>query len=296
MGIPEDQLSTWATIGAQKTSKDTYATVKLALDAEGTSYHTKSYTVFLQGSYGNDTNIYAESDVDIVIRLDSIFTYDLSALPAEQKQAFQAVHGASEYTHNHFREAVLTALYGRFGDYVNPGTKAVMIEPAHNRRKADVLIATQHRTYSRYVSATDQANVAGISFHKSDGTRVINYPKQHRENLISKNQQTSEWFKHVVRIFKNARQKMIEDGYIDADVAPSYNIEGLLYNVPADCFGGTYEKSMVECINWLWDADRSKFFCANMQYPLLDGNPDVTWNKKNCDAFMNGLVGLWNGW
>jgi hypothetical protein len=36
--------------------------------------------LFLQGSYGNDTNIYAESDVDVVMRTDSIYYSDTSAL------------------------------------------------------------------------------------------------------------------------------------------------------------------------------------------------------------------------
>ena len=63
-----------AQIGAQVTSKETYATVKLALESTYAGYADKKYNVFLQGSYGNDTNIYKESDVDVVIRLDSIFT------------------------------------------------------------------------------------------------------------------------------------------------------------------------------------------------------------------------------
>lgn len=296
MAIPEADLTTMAAIGAQTTSKETYATVKLALEANDTGYASKNYNVFLQGSYGNDTNIYKESDVDVIICLDSIFTYDLSNLPPEQNQAFTAVHGAATYTHTHFREDVLTALYARFGAHVKPGTKAAMIEPLHNRRKADVLIATQHRKYNRYVSATDESFVKGISFHKSDGTRVANYPKQHRENMITKNQATNEWFKHIVRIFKNARQKLIEQGVIDVGVAPSYYLEGLLYNVPVDKFGISYENSMVNCINWLLAADRTKFFCANEQYKLLNGNNDVTWNTRNCDVYLNGLVDLWKNW
>lgn len=296
MAIPEDQLKTWAQIGAQATSRDTYATVKLALEANDTGYQNKNYTVFLQGSYGNDTNIWKESDVDVVIRLDSIFTYDLSVLPQDQKQAFQAVHPTATYTHRDFRDDVLTALTNRFGDHVVPGTKAVMIDRFHSRRKTDVLIATQHRKYSHFTSGADDSHVVGISFHKSDGTRVANYPKQHRENLIAKNQETNEWFKHIIRIFKNARQKMIEDGYIDAGIAPSYYIEGLLYNVPTQCFGETYVTSMVKCINWLFDADRSTFLCANRQYRLLDGSTDVTWNTTNCNAFLNGLVRLWKSW
>jgi hypothetical protein len=53
---------------------------------------------------------------------------------------------------------------------------------------------------------------------------------------------------------------------------------------------------MVNVINWILTADRSTFLCANEQYPLLDGNADVTWNTKNCDAYLNGLVELWKNW
>lgn len=69
MEIPEADLTMMAAIGAQKTSKDTYATVKLALDNEDAGYHDKDYKIFLQGSYGNYTNIVKESDVDVVIRI-----------------------------------------------------------------------------------------------------------------------------------------------------------------------------------------------------------------------------------
>jgi hypothetical protein len=298
MPIPEQDLATMANIGAQVTSKDTYSTVRLALEAPNTGFHGKSYEIFLQGSYGNDTNIFRESDVDVVIRLDSIFTYDLSALPAEQRVAFAAIHGAAEYTHAHFRSDVLAALRSRFGDAVVSSNKAVAIAALHNRRKADVLVAVQHRRYLWYVSGLPNQNsyVPGISFHKADGTRVINYPRQHSANLIAKNQQTNEWFKHIVRIFKNARQRMIEDGYIEAGIAPSYYLEGLLYNAPNNCFGTSYADSMVACINWLYAADRSNFLCANEQYPLLDGNPDVTWRSPQCTTFLQGIVALWRDW
>lgn len=296
MAISEADLTTMAQIGAQTTSKDTYATVKLALEADGTGYSDKNYKVFLQGSYGNDTNIFRESDVDVVIRLDSIFTYDLSALPEAQRIAFASTHSASQYTHVHFHNDVLQALRSRFGDHVHAGNKAVMIEPHHNRRKADVIIAVQHKKYSWYASDRDGENdhVLGISFHKADDTRVINFPRQHCANLVAKNQRTNEWFKHIIRIFKNARERMVREGRIQAGIAPSYYIEGLLYNVPMECFGNTYVDSIVKTINWLLEADRSQFTCANEQYQLFDGNPDVTWNTHSGDAFLLGLVGLWN--
>ncbi len=297
MAIPESDLEIMARIGAQVTSSDTYATIKRALEADDTGYHDRRYKVFLQGSYGNDTNIIAESDVDVVIRLDAIFTYDLDNLTLDEKQAFQSLHPAATYNHVHFRNDVLAALKNRFGDQAKPGTKAVMIEPFHNRRKADVLIATQHRKYSRYGVGNDQY-VEGISFHKSDGTRVVNYPEKHRDNLRVKNQATNEVFKRVVRIFKNVRSVMVAEGTIEAGGAPSYYVEGLLYNVPDHLFVGTYEDVMVNCINWLnsADRDRSSFACANMQYWLLRGNPDVTWNYADCDAFLKGLIHTWNNW
>jgi hypothetical protein len=295
VSIPETDLAGMANIGAQVTSKETYATVKLALNDADAGYADKQYKVFLQGSYGNDTNILKESDVDVVIRLDSIFTYDIDNLPPDQQADFKSKHPAATYTYVHFREHVLKVLTDRFGDDVVPGTKAVQIKPRNNRRKADVLIATQHKKYSWYAPG-DERQLTGISFHKSDGTRVRNYPTQHRDNLVTKNQGTNEWFKHIVRIFKNGRQKLIERGAIENGVAPSYYVEGLLYNVPNDKFGTSYVDSVVNAINWLNNADRSTFVCANEQYRLLDGNADVTWNATDCDAYLNGLVGLWNDW
>lgn len=296
MAIPEADLTTMAAIGAQKTSKDTYATVKLVLDSEDAGYHDKDYKIFLQGSYGNDTNIVKESDVDVVIRLDSIFTYDITPLLQAEKDAFKAKHPESAYTQKNFREDVLKVLYERFGDDVDPGNKAVKIDPLHNRRKTDILITIKHKKYSRFTSIGNEDYITGISFYKLDGTRVVNYPTQHRDHLVTKNHDTNEYFKHIVRIFKNARQKLIQQEIIDFGIAPSYYIEGLLYNVPDDMFGTSYEDSMINSINWLMTADRSTFECANKQYRLLDGNFDVSWNAKDCDMFLNGLVGLWKDW
>jgi hypothetical protein len=67
MPIPESQLETWSHQGSVTQSKDTYAPVRSALLDSKAVYKDKQFDVFLQGSYGNDTNIYAESDVDTVI-------------------------------------------------------------------------------------------------------------------------------------------------------------------------------------------------------------------------------------
>lgn len=99
MAIPESQLETWSHQGSITQSRDTYATVKRALEAPTAAYASKDFKVFLQGSYCNDSNIYAESDVDVVIRLDSIFYYDPSALSPGELAAFNAslIPGSCSY-------------------------------------------------------------------------------------------------------------------------------------------------------------------------------------------------------
>ncbi len=80
MAIPEAQFETWSKQGAMKQSRDTYATVKDVTEASDALYANEGYASFLQGSYGNDTNIYADSDVDVVMRLESTYYKDISQL------------------------------------------------------------------------------------------------------------------------------------------------------------------------------------------------------------------------
>jgi hypothetical protein len=294
MAIPEDQLTTWAQIGAQKTSKDTYATIKSCLDAG--SYGDRTFCSFLQGSYGNDTNIRTESDVDVVMELTGVYYYDLSSLPPDQVAQFTASHGAANYNFTGFRDDVLKVLNAKFRDDVAPGGKAITVKANGNRRKADVLACVKHHKLTYFSPDGGENKAVGICFFNNDGTKIVNYPRLHCEHLTVKNQQTNEWFKHLVRIFKNARQKLITDGAIGPGVAPSYYIEGLLYNVPANAFGTSYAASMLQCLTFLTQNDRAGFVCANEQYRLLDGGAEVTWNAADCNAYINSLVNLWNQW
>jgi hypothetical protein len=293
VGIPEQDLSTWANIGAQTTSKNTYATIKNCID--GGTYPESSCS-FLQGSYGNDTNIRVESDVDVVMECNGIHYSDISALPADQRAAFSAARMGTNYSFQQFRADVLAVLTQRFGQDVNPGAKAITINANGNRRKADVLVCVEHHKYLSYSTVYPPEKEVGICFFKSDGTKVVNYPRLHAAHLTAKNQNTAEWYKHIVRIFKNGRQKLIEDGALSTGVAPSYYIEGLLYNVPNAHFGGSYSASVFNCLKYLSETNRSQFMCANKQYLLLDGNADVTWSSANCTVFLSSFVDMWNRW
>jgi hypothetical protein len=293
MPISEPQLETWSKVGSITQSSSTYQTVRTALLDAKAIYADKDFEVFLQGSYGNDTNIYAESDVDTVIRLDSIYGYDVSGLPPEQQAAFHQAFVQATYSFDEFKTAVVTRLSNAFGkDVVTPGNKAMKIKANGSRRSADVVACYQFRRYIRFFSLSDQEYVLGVTFPTTSSGKIINYPKRHLDNCTAKHQATNSWFKPIVRIVKNMRSKLVDDGKITKNTAPSYCIEGILWNVPNDKFGSSYGDTFCNCLNWLLKTDRTKLTCANEQYWLL-GNNNVQWPSANCDIFLNAITQLW---
>lgn len=86
MSIAEVQLETWAKPGAQVQSANTYQAIKKVIESNDAPYSGRSMSSYLQGSYGNDTNVFGlESDVDIVLQCSSIYYPDLQLLPPDQK-------------------------------------------------------------------------------------------------------------------------------------------------------------------------------------------------------------------
>lgn len=297
MAIPESQLDTWSHQGSVTQSSTTYNTIKSVLEASTTPYAGKNFAVFLQGSYGNDTNIYAESDVDIVIRLDDCFQSDLSKLTQEEKAAYRSAFPDATYTHVDFKRDVLSTLRKQYGSAVKAGDKAIAIDSSGARRKADVIVAIQYRRYFKFRSSYDSEYVEGICFWNSKGELIANYPKQHLANLTTKHQNTSTWFKPMVRVFKNMRSRMVDDGLIESGIAPSYYIEGLLYNVPEAKLAYSYQDCVVNTLNWYrQEASKADLVCANEQYYLLRDGYHTCWNQLHCDAFVEAAITLWNEW
>lgn len=128
MAIPETQLETWSHQGSVTQSSTTYNTIKNTLESTSSSYAGRNYSVFLQGSYGNDTNIHSESDVDIVIQLNSCFYHDLELLPEDQKLAFKSAFSDANYGHSDFKKDVLAFLTEKYGSSVKPGDKASKLQ------------------------------------------------------------------------------------------------------------------------------------------------------------------------
>ncbi|WP_327212634.1 hypothetical protein U8Q06_29175 (plasmid) [Rhizobium beringeri] len=130
-----------------------------------------------------------------------------------------------------FKEEVAEWLTKNFGTGVDASGKAIFVPGNGNRRDADVLACAEHREFITYPATGNPTYREGIIFWKSDGTQIINYPKQHSTNCTNKHQNTNSYFKPTVRIFKNIRDRMINDGRLQEGIAPSYFLEGMLWNV-----------------------------------------------------------------
>ena len=194
-----------------------------------------------------------------------------------------------------FKQDVLSVLKGQYGSAVKVGDKAIAIDANGSRRKSDVIVATQFRRYRKFQSISDTHYVEGICFFNAAGERIANYPKQHSANLTAKHQAASKWLKPMARVFKNMRTRLVQDGYIKAGIAPSYYIEGLLYNVPNEKFTTSYQDCVANTLNWyLQEASKTDLVCANEQYYLLRDGYHTCWRQASCDAFIEAAVELWN--
>ncbi len=295
MAIPEAQLETWSHPGQTGQFTSTYETIRNVLWDVNAPYAPRGVSVFLQGSYRNNTNVHGDSDVDIVICTDAVYYADTSKLSADDKRAYDGEWSRSQYQLSDFKTEVVGWLTKKYPNDISVGNKAVYIKANGGRRDADVVIAAEFRRYISFPAGGAPVFEPGICFFTPSGIQIENFPKQHTENCITKNQST-EWFKKTVRAYKNLRNKMIGDGDIQAGLAPSYFIEGLLYNVPVAQFGATHSQNFNDTLNWLVQADRSEFVCANGLFYLCHPTSPVTWRSENCTAFLNAMVRKRDNW
>lgn len=221
---------------------------------------------------------------------------DLSNLSEGERASYGATFSPATYTFIDLKRDVLNVLRGHFGGGIVSGGKAIPIPASGSRRKADMLAAVEFRRYFRFAGLHDQSYEEGLCFFDASGQRIENFPRQHSRNLTAKHQATMQWFKPTVRVIKNLRRCLVERGMIADGVAPSYYLEGLLYNAPNVCFGRSYQDTIMHVLDWIIAADRSRFVCANQLYYLLwEGSP-VAWRAARCDEFLQAASELWRHW
>src|SRR3990172_2917044 len=105
MKFAEDQLTTWA----KPPSETEEEKCRNAVDQITKAIRDKfgdDVSIFLQGSYKNRTNVKRDSDVDIVVRHDGYYFYDLGSLTPEEKAAYEASSIPAKYTFYQFKNDV----------------------------------------------------------------------------------------------------------------------------------------------------------------------------------------------
>jgi len=188
MAIPESQLEPWSHQGATTTAKTTYESIQSALSASTSPIRHKDYDVYLQGSYRNSTNIRGDSDVDVVVQLNSTWQRDLSALSASEKANYHLSYPDATYVWNNFRTDMLNALRAYYGpSSVSEGNKSIKLDGGSSRLPADIVVCLQRRQYEYFRNTQDQSYVEGIVFYtRRDNRRVVNFPKVHYQNGVTK--------------------------------------------------------------------------------------------------------------
>ena len=197
MPIPESTLALWSHHRSAKASKQAHVSVRKALAANNRPSEV-AYEVLLQGSYKNGTNLSRDSDVDLVVRLAHKLKPSVASLSREKLQE-NASHQAAYRHWRSYRRHALRAMRDRYGDAATSGRKTIKLAKGDLHADADLVITLSYKE--------------GIGFYLPDERRwVVSYPQMHHERGLAKEEATSRRFKRTIRMFKAARNRLVDNG------------------------------------------------------------------------------------
>jgi hypothetical protein len=198
--------------------------------------------VYVKGSAANNTNVRADSDIDVAVEYTSIFYFDLTGDVAHLSRSdFEIPPATGRYAGPDgpalFKQDVNTALIKAFGlSSVSRGNKAIAVRESRQRLAADVVPCFEYRRYFQRSYLAPQYH-QGTVILPDHGARVENWPRQHYDNGVAKNLCTGRRYKRLVRAIKRLENEMVDRGVTPE--LPSYLTECLAYNAPDDCFNRT---------------------------------------------------------
>jgi hypothetical protein len=239
-----------------------------------------------------------DSDVDVIVELQSSFHRDVSLLDSTQQELQKNAYPPGTRNFSDFRADVLRTLR----DYYTPARvqeadKCIKVSFGPGRIAADVVPALLIRKYDYFYTEAFQSHKDGIQFQNRAGVSIINFPKQHIANGEAKNadDRTNGWHKPTVRIFKNARNRLIRDNLLAEKDCPSYCLECLVYNAADDCFGRTYQETYRRVLDFLWVMPFNNFVSQNGIIPLFGTSP-VQWDTDAATRVLDALRNLSANW
>lgn len=179
-------------------------------------------SIYAKGSYPNNTNVKADSDVDIAVQCHDVFYWDEAV--GGTRTANTPYTGI--WTPARLRSELEAALRAKFpGQVDTSGSTAIGVNSSSSRVDADVVPCFDYRYYFSSGSYRE-----GIKIFRKNGLSTENYPAQHLEEGRKKNLATRTRFKKAVRILKRVENNMLSAG--EHREVPSFFIESLVYNCP----------------------------------------------------------------
>jgi hypothetical protein len=289
----ESIFTTWSQ-GPSKTEQERAENaekqIRVAIQAsEKLKY--RNIKVFTQGSYRNRVNVRQDSDVDVgVLCTDTYFPeYPDDNVKMELAKSFNP----AIYVYATFKNELEEALVARFGRVaVTRGSKAFDIKANTYRVESDVAAFFEHR---RYITSTYYKS--GVEMIPDDykPPSVKNWPDQHYNSGVSKNDATTRRYKRVVRVIKKLSNEMASNGIQSAKDAPSFLIECLVFNASTTCFEyQTFKQVIREVLAELFNNTMSDDKCSEwgevsgLKY--LFRGPQL-WTRESAHQFLNDA---WN--
>ncbi len=221
----EEKLKGWTGPSSATEQEKQDRTERMIRDAINAHepFQTLSRKVYAKGSYANNTNVRADSDVDIAVECGNVI-YSDEHTPGSKPSGRTPYTG--EWTPARLRSELVAALRAKFGDAVDTsGSTAIQVHSTSSRVEADVVPCFEYRYYFSPTSFRDGAKV-----FKTDGGTIVNYSDLQLTNGRTKNVNTNQAFKKTVRILKRLENAMVTAGaHIEV---PSYFVECLVYNCP----------------------------------------------------------------
>jgi Nucleotidyltransferase domain len=260
----------WTAAGSDATAQKTYASVKSAL---AKFEQERNVEIFLQGSYANSTNIRADSDVDIVVMMKSVFVGASERLSGAALASFSALSTA-KYTATDLKRDVQLELEKYYGSArVHRRNKCIKVDASPGYVDADVVPCFQYRYYNvSYVSI--DSYVEGISITPDRGGQIVNFPKRHIANGQTKNGTLTQGrYKSTVRQIKRLRNRAVDLGYLADGVAPGYLLECMTYNTPNDRFVSSDSQRLQDVVLWLKHANKAPFLSCDEIHTLFGTDP-----------------------
>jgi hypothetical protein len=245
---------------------------------------TRDIKIFSQGSYSNRVNVRQDSDVDIGVCCYDVF---FPKYPDDNVKA-ALNHIDDAYTYFNFKNEIQEALEGYFGRAsVKRGNKAFDIKANSYRVEADVAAFFEYR---RYTSSAKYLSGVQLIPDFPPPERIRNWPQQHYDNGVAKNTSTNRCYKPMVRILKNLKNEMEDNGTQSAVAIPSFLVECLTWNVPDSYFGHkTYEGEVRAILAYLFnntikDEDCSEWGeVSDLKYLFRSTQP---WTRKQAHKFI----------